>query len=37
MKWEHNFNKLVGTLSLPKEFDYLKDIILFAVSSVLFQ
>jgi len=37
MKWEHNFNILVGTSSYPKELDYLKDIIIFSVSLVVVQ
>ena len=37
MKWERNFNNLVGTLPLPKEFNDLKDIIILAISSVVLQ
>jgi hypothetical protein len=37
MKWKHNFNNLVGTSSLPKEVDDLKDNIIFAISSVVLQ
>jgi hypothetical protein len=37
MKWEHNFNILVGTSSKAKEFDDLKDIITFSISLVVVQ
>jgi hypothetical protein len=32
MKWERNFNNLVGTTSYPQKFDDLKDIITYIID-----